>query len=61
MAVPRRFGRPPLDADDPSVTVNVRLPSKVYDKVYQAAQRERCGVPEVIRRAVKDKVEKQKT
>jgi hypothetical protein len=43
-------GRPPLDKDDPSVTVTVSLPSKQYDELYTRAQRADVSIPEIIRR-----------
>ena len=43
-------GRPPLDEDDPSVDVHLRLPSKQYDDTYDRAQKERVTVPELIRK-----------
>lgn len=43
-------GRPPLDDDDPSVQVNVMMPSKKYDELYRRARLERTTVPEIIRR-----------
>ncbi|PYR30334.1 MAG: hypothetical protein DMF90_27920 [Acidobacteria bacterium] len=47
-----RPGRPPLDdTDRESVMVNVRLPLRQYDAVWQRAQRERVTVPEWIRRS----------
>ncbi len=45
----KRLGRPPLDADDDSVKVNVTIPAKAYDKLFERAQRARCSVPAVIR------------
>jgi hypothetical protein len=51
---PNRPGRPPLDKDDPSVSVCVRFPAKVYDRVYARAQRDRVSIPEVIRRQVRE-------
>jgi len=45
-------GRPPVDPDDPSIPVHVKLPATQYDDLYQKAQRERVTVPELIRRAV---------
>ena len=50
--VTRRPGRPPLDPDDPSTTVNVRLPGREYDRLYTIAQQQRLTVPEMIRRAL---------
>ena len=42
----RRTGRPPLDDDDPSVAVNVRMPSRTYDLLCERAQHERVSPPE---------------
>jgi predicted HicB family RNase H-like nuclease len=47
--VPRSPGRPPLDRNDPSTTVHLRLPGRRYDELYAAAQRERISVPQLIR------------
>lgn len=47
-------GRPPLDDDDPSVDVHLRLPSKQYDDAYDRATRERMTVPERIRQDMRD-------
>jgi hypothetical protein len=46
----RKPGRPPLNEDNPSVSVCVKLPSHQYDDIYEKAQRARISVPEVIRR-----------
>jgi hypothetical protein len=43
-------GRPPLDDDDPSVSVSVSLPSKQFDALCKRAQREDVSVPAIIRR-----------
>jgi hypothetical protein len=48
--MPQRPGRPPLDANSPSVHVNVRVPARQYDELYAEAQRRGLSVPEVIRR-----------
>jgi hypothetical protein len=48
--VKRAPGRPPLDDDDPSVDVHVRMPSKQYDDTYKRAGQERVSVPAMIRR-----------
>lgn len=48
----KRPGRRPLDENDPSVDVHLRLPSKQYDAVYEQASRERVTVQEVIRRKI---------
>jgi len=45
-------GRPPLDDDDASVDVHVRMPSKQYDQAFDRARRERVSVPELLRRAL---------
>jgi hypothetical protein len=45
----RRNGRPPLDTDSPSVSVNVRVPAARYDELFAAAQRQGLSVPQVIR------------
>lgn len=46
-------GRPPLDDEDPSVGVSVRMPSKQYDALHARASGERVSVPEIIRRAIR--------
>jgi hypothetical protein len=51
---PKRQGRPPLDKEDPSVSVNVRVPGKLYDRMYERAQRERVTIPELIRRNLRE-------
>lgn len=45
-----RRGRPPLDRADPSVGVNLKLPSKAYDDAYRRAEQARVSVPEILRR-----------
>jgi hypothetical protein len=50
MSVPRRPGRPPLDAKDRSVPVCIKMPARQYDQLYERAQRERVSVPDFIRR-----------
>ena len=47
----RRTGRPPLDANSPSVNVTVRVPATRYDALYAQAQRERSTVSDVVRRS----------
>ena len=51
--VVRRIGRPPLDEDDPSVNVLIKLASHPYGALFEAAQRDRVSLPEVIRRALR--------
>jgi hypothetical protein len=48
---PRR-GRPPLDRDDPSVSISVRVPSKQYDALCARAGQKGLTLPEMIRRAL---------
>jgi hypothetical protein len=46
----RRRGRPPLDDDDESTSVHLRLPAKKYDELCERARIQRVNVPELIRR-----------
>lgn len=50
MKPPRPPGRPPLDPDDPSVSVHFRLPSKQYDATVERATRDRETLSDYIRR-----------
>ena len=50
----RAPGHPPLDDDDASVPVHVKMPSKQYDETYERAQRARVTVPEQIRRDMRE-------
>ena len=50
-----RPGRPPLDDDDESVPVSLKLPSKQYDDLWRQAQAQEVSVPEVIRRTLADR------
>jgi hypothetical protein len=50
--VKRSPGRPPLDDDEDSVPVNVRLPTSTYDEVYRLARMDHITVPEQIRRTI---------
>jgi hypothetical protein len=43
-------GRPPLDDEDPSVSVSISIPSKQFREFCKRAQREDVSVPEIIRR-----------
>jgi hypothetical protein len=45
-------GRPPVDPDDPSVPVHVKLPSQQYDQACQKASQEHLSLPELIRQAL---------
>jgi hypothetical protein len=46
----RRRGRRPLDPEDRSVPVHLRLPSRAYDVLYHRARQAGTSVPDVIRR-----------
>jgi hypothetical protein len=52
MTLTKRRGRPPLDPDDPSVSVSVRMASKHYDAICAQAGHDRRTLPETIRRAL---------
>jgi len=45
-------GRKPLDAGDPSVQVQFRLPSKQYDRTAQQAAEARLSMADWLRRVV---------
>ena len=47
--MPRKSGRPPLDPDDRSVQIALKVPSKQYDALWHEAQRARMTMPELIR------------
>jgi LDH2 family malate/lactate/ureidoglycolate dehydrogenase len=47
-----RIGRPPIDGEQASVGVQVRLPTRTFDRLYERAQREGVTMPEVLRRAL---------
>jgi len=49
----RRVGRPPLDPDDPSVPMMLRLPSKQYDATYKNARAARESVSDYVRRLLR--------
>ncbi len=38
----------------PSVPVHLRLSKPTYDQVYAQAQRQRCSIPELIRRNLRN-------
>lgn len=56
MTPPRPRGRPPLDDDrrSPSVNVHVRLSAPQYDAAYARARAERLTLAQWIRRALQD-------
>jgi hypothetical protein len=47
-------GRPPLDDNDPSVDVHLRMPSKQYDETFQRAGKARLTLPAQIRQDMRD-------
>lgn len=48
----RTPGRPPLDDDDPSVQVNLSLPSKKFDELCALARQQDQSLPEILRRLI---------
>jgi hypothetical protein len=52
MIEPKRPGRPSLDAETPSMRVQVALPSRVFDEAQRLASRTGVSVPEVLRRGL---------
>ena len=52
MAAVARPGRPPLDDDDPSVSVHVKVPGQTFDQLYEKSRRERVSMPALVRRAI---------
>lgn len=52
-------GRPALSPSEPSTPVHVKLPGSLYDRVYEAAARDRLSVPERIRMALQRDLETQ--
>ncbi len=51
---PKRRGRPPLDANNDSIPVNVSLTSKQFAAASESARRERITVQDLIRRVLPD-------
>jgi len=51
-------GHPPLDDDDDSVPIHVKMTTTQYDDTYRRARRARVSVPEQIRRDVREASEK---
>jgi hypothetical protein len=47
-----KLGRPPLDANDPSVHVGVSLPSKKFDELCDKARRNDVTLSEMLRRMI---------
>jgi hypothetical protein len=51
-AMKRRPGRPPLDAEDPSVKVTISLPARHFDALCALARQQARSLPAVIRQAI---------
>jgi hypothetical protein len=58
MPTSKRTGRPPVDPDDRTVLVGVSLPARQYDAFAKQAIQENVSVPEVIRRVLRAREEK---
>jgi hypothetical protein len=56
----RRPGRPPLDRDDPSVQMSLRLPARQYEALCRAATVYRTTVPDLVRLALVREIQKPK-
>ena len=48
-----KAGRPRLDPDDRSVTINFRIPSKRFDALCREALRLQVTLPELIRHKIR--------
>lgn len=48
----KKRGRPPLDADDRSVTLTIRLPSRRLDALTRQALQQKQSVPALVRSAL---------
>ena len=53
-----KVGRPRL-SDEPTEGIHVKVPISLYDRAYEAAERDRVSVPELIRRALARDLETQ--
>jgi hypothetical protein len=53
-------GQPPLEAGQRSVSLNLRMPAKMYDAVWRRAYEARVSVSEIIRADVRDGAEAEK-
>jgi hypothetical protein len=49
-AAKRKRGRPALDSDRRAADVRVRMPSRLYDRLYELSTTHGLSVPAVIRR-----------
>lgn len=50
MSAPKRPGRPRVDDKDDSVQVCLTVTQRTYDRAYVEAQRDGVSIPEVLRR-----------
>ena len=57
----RRPGRPPLDRDDPSVPLCVRVPGKHFDALCRVATETRTTLADLIRATVAETLRTQKS
>lgn len=51
---PPKVGRPPLDREDPSVGIYLKVPGKAFDDLHERAKRARVSVPDYIRQQLRD-------
>lgn len=49
----KKPGRPRLDADAPSVSMNIRVPPKHYDRLFQRARQERMAFADYLRKCLR--------
>ena len=56
---PLKRGRPALSPDEDSTDVHLTVSASLYDRIYEAAARDRVSIPEVIRRALAKELETQ--
>lgn len=57
MSEPRRRGRPTLVEGDSSTAVNIRIPSRDYDRAWKIARRRDVSVSKVLREGIRQRVE----
>lgn len=53
-------GRPPLDDDDPSEKLCLRLPSKQFDALDREAKIARVSAQDIIRRALRERAQQKR-
>jgi hypothetical protein len=54
--LPRRLGRPPIDASGDGTRVSVRLAGVTYDELYAIAAKDGLDVSAVIRDAIRRRI-----